>query len=42
MYPNDILKYCLDNLLDTVLVRSLGESGIFYNPNNSLKCGITF
>lgn len=40
MQPNDILKYCLDNLPDTVLVSSWGERGIFYNPNNTLKRGI--
>ncbi len=40
MQPNEILNYCLDNLPDTVLVSSWGESGIFYNPNNTLKRGI--
>ena len=40
MQPNDILKYCFENLPDTVLVSSWGESGIFYNPNNTLKRGI--
>ena len=40
MLPNDILKYCLEILPDTVLVKSWGESGIFYNPNNTLKRGI--
>lgn len=40
MTANDVLQYCLDNLPDTVLVKSWGESGIFYNPNNSLKRGI--
>ena len=40
MTASEILKYCLDNLPDTVLVNSWGESGIFYNPNNALKRGI--
>ena len=40
MLANEILKYCLDTLPDTVLVNSWGESGIFYNPNNTLKRGI--
>ncbi len=40
MQTNDIIKYCLNNLPDTVLVSSWGESGIFYNPNNTLKRGI--
>lgn len=40
MKPEDIITYCLDNLPDTILVSSWGESGIFYNPNNTLKRGI--
>jgi hypothetical protein len=36
----EILSYCIDNLKGTVLVNSWGESGIFYNPNNTLKRGI--
>ena len=40
MDAQDIIKYCLDSLPDTVLVNSWGESGIFYNPNNTLKRGI--
>ena len=40
MQPNDILNYCIDNLPDTVLVNSWGKSGVFYNPKNTLKCGI--
>ncbi len=40
MQTDDILKYCLDSLPDTVLVSSWGESGIFYNPNKKLKRGI--
>lgn len=40
MTTNEILQYCLNNLPDTVLVNSWGESGIFYNPNQSLKRGI--
>ena len=40
MTANDILKYCLDNLPDTVLISSWGERGIFYNPNSKLKRGI--
>ena len=35
-----ILKYCIDNLPDTALINGRGESVIFYNSNNSLKCGI--
>ena len=30
--PDDILKYCLDNLDGTVEINSWGERGIFYNP----------
>lgn len=37
MKPEEILKYCLKNLKDTVLVDSWGEKGIFYNPNHVLK-----
>lgn len=40
MTAHGILEYCLDNLPDTVLVNSWGESGIFYNPNNTLKRGV--
>lgn len=40
MKLEDIITYCLDNLPDTILVSSWGESGIFYNPNNTLKRGI--
>jgi hypothetical protein len=35
-----ILEYCSNNFLDTVLVESWGEKGIFYNPNRALKRGI--
>ncbi len=40
MEVEEILKYCLENLKDTVLVESWGEKGIFYNPNNVLKRGV--
>ena len=40
MKPDDILEFWLDRLPDTVSVNSWGESGIFYNPNNTLKRGI--
>lgn len=40
MTPNKILEYCLKELDGTVLVRSWGESGIFYNPQNRLKRGV--
>ncbi len=37
---DEILKYCLDELEGTVLVRSWGERGVFYNPANKLKRGV--
>lgn len=40
MESKEILKYCFENLKDTVLVESFGEKGIFYNPNNVLKRGV--
>lgn len=40
MAPDEILKYCLENLDGTVLVSSWGERGIFYNPDGKLKRGI--
>ena len=40
MTPDEILRYCLENLEGTVLVNSWGERGIFYNPNNKLKRGV--
>lgn len=40
MSPDEILKYCLENLEGTVLVNSWGERGIFYNPGNMLKRGV--
>ena len=40
MKPEEILKYSLKNLKDTVLVDSWGEKGIFYNPNHVLKRGV--
>lgn len=40
MSPDEILKYCLDNLEGTVLINSWGEKGIYYNPDNILKRGI--
>lgn len=40
MESKEVLKYCLENLEDTVLIESWGEKGIFYNPNNVLKRGV--
>ncbi len=41
MKTEEILKYCLDNLKNTILVERWGEKGIFYNSNNELKRGIS-
>lgn len=38
--PDNIMKYCLDNLEGVVEVRSWGERGIFYNPSSVLKRGV--
>ena len=40
MTPDEVLKYCLENLEGTVLVNSWGERGIYYNPDNILKRGV--
>lgn len=40
MTPDEILSYCQLELKDVVLVKSWGEQGIFYNPNNFLKRGV--
>ena len=40
MTPDEVLKYCLENLEGAVLVNSWGERGIFYNPGNVLKRGV--
>lgn len=40
MKPKEILQYCLANLEGTVLLKSWGEKGIFYNPGNVLKRGV--
>ena len=40
MIPDKILNYCLQNLEGTVLVKSWGEKGIFYNPDHVLKRGV--
>ncbi len=40
MTPDEILKYCLENLNGTVLINSWGERGIFYNPDGKLKRGV--
>ena len=40
MTPDEVLRYCLENLEGTVLVNSWGERGIFYNPGNALKRGV--
>ena len=39
MKPDEILKYCLENLEGSVLVESWGEKGIFCNPGRVLKRG---
>ncbi len=38
--PEDVINYCLNNLPDTVLVRSWGEDSIYYNPERKLIRGI--
>ena len=40
MKPDEILKYCLEELEGSVLVESWGEKGIFYNPGHVLKRGV--
>lgn len=40
MESSEILKYCLENLKDTILVNTYGEKAIFYNPNLVLKKGV--
>lgn len=40
MTPDEVLKYCLENLEGTVLVESWGERGVYYNPDNILKRGV--
>ena len=40
IFPDDVLKYCLDNLDGVVTVDSWGEHGIFYNPGGVLKRGV--
>ena len=40
MTPDEVLEYCLGALEGTILVKSWGERGIFYNPENKLKRGI--
>ena len=40
MELSEILKYCLENLKDTILVNTYGEKAIFYNPNLVLKKGV--
>ena len=40
MKPDEILKYCLENLGGSVLVESWGEKGIFYNPGHARKRGV--
>ena len=40
MTADEIINYCLKNLKDVVLVKSWGEKGIFYNPENKLKRGV--
>lgn len=42
MKPDEILKYCLENLEGSALVESWGEKGIFYNPGHVLKRGGTY
>lgn len=38
--PDEILRYCLENLEGSILLESWGEKGIFYNPGNVLKRGV--
>ena len=40
MTADEIINYCLKNLKGVVLVKSWGEKGIFYNPENKLKRGV--
>lgn len=40
MKPDEILTWCLENLDDSVFVKSWGEKGVFYNPGRQLKRGI--
>lgn len=40
MTPNEILTDCLRHLEGTVCVKSWGETGIFYNPDQKLKRGV--
>ena len=40
MTPDEVLKYCLENLEGMVLVNSWGERGGYYNPDNILKRGV--
>lgn len=40
MKPDEILKYCLEELEGSFLVESWGEKGIFYNPGHVLKRGV--
>ena len=40
MKPDEILRYCLENLEGSTLVESWGEKGIFYNPGHVLKRGV--
>ena len=40
MMTEDIISYTLSTLKDTILLKSFGEYGVFYNPNKLLKKGI--
>lgn len=40
MKSSEILQYCLENLEGTVLVKSWGENGIYYNPDGLLTRGV--
>ncbi len=40
MNPSQIFQYCTENLDGVVLGENWGEKGIFYNPNNTRKCGV--
>lgn len=40
MKKEEIFDYCLENLDGTVLNKSWGELGIFYNPDGILKRGV--
>lgn len=40
MKPEEIIEYCKKNLQDVCIVKSWGETGVFYNPQNKFKRGV--